>query len=219
MRNERLLTCHEGEATMSDFQPESTPTGAPQSPQPQRAGYNQPAPPPYGLAPEQLPGHPQAPATGQQARPGTFTPAQPPTPYQAGSEGRPWLVAALAGVIVGAVVAFVYAALSFVIEREILAAIMAVGGLIGFAVGKVSGRKGILNGIIAALIAIPATLAAVVLLVVFTVTDSISEGLSVLGDVNYDVAIEAYFEDALAYVWFAASIFVAFVMSMRANKG
>jgi hypothetical protein len=121
-------------------------------------------------------------------------------------------------VVAGVVVAFVYAALSFLIEREVLALIMAVGGLIGFTVGKVSGRQGVLNGVISALIALPATLAAVVLLVIFSAADSIPDGLSLLGDVNYDVAIKAYFEDALGYVWFAASIVVAFITSMRVNK-
>lgn len=131
--------------------------------------------------------------------------------------GRPWIVAALAVVVTGAFAAFVYAAVSFAAGTEILALVMAIGAAIGVVVGKVSGRPGALNGVIAMVIAAPATLAAVVLLVVFTVTDSIPDGLSVLGQVDYGAALYAYFSDALGYVWFAASVVVAFIAARRVS--
>jgi len=180
---------------MSEFLPESQ--------MPKEPSFGQVAPTAYGEAQPQQPLHPAPLGVA-------FT-----TP--ASVSERPWIVAALAGVVTGAVAAFVYAAVSFAVGTEILALVMAIGAAVGVVVGKVSRRPGALNGVIAMVIAAPATLAAAVLLVVFTVTDSIPDGLSVLGRVDYAAALHAYFSDALGYVWFGASVVVAFIAARRVS--
>lgn len=168
--------------------------------------------------PEQS-GPPQAPAQAY-GQPQPMQMSAPPAPSAAFTgppAGRPWLLAAMAGVVAGVVAAFIYAAVSFIVDREVLMLVMAVGGFVGFVVGKVSAREGFANGLVAVLVAAPATLLAAALLVVFTTAGSIPEGLSRLADVDVAAVLRVYFSDFLGFVWFGASVVVAFMTSVGVN--
>lgn len=171
-------------------------------------------PEPVAPVQPQQPTYAAPPAYGQPQQP---TYAAPPVPYSAPSdkEGQPWVLVVLAGLAAGALAAFAYGAVSFLLTTEVLALVMGIGAAIGITVGRMSGNPGILSGMVAALIAVPSTLAALVLLVVFTVAGSIPDGLSVIGDVDPGTVLRLYFEDPLGYVWFAASVFIAFATGRK----